>query len=163
MDLNTALLYRLEEARAGLESVLPRVDRAALVYPGWTLKQILDHITGWDEAMITCLRAHHHGQTPPTPAAIGIDAYNAQSIARREHLDFEHTYQEFHAVRLLLKEILTEIPEEKLAEPFVFPWGANGTVSELIEIFAHHEQEHTADLLLWLEDPTQPLSGNSYG
>jgi len=163
MDLNTALLYRLDEARAGLESVLPRVDRAALVYPGWTLKQILDHITGWDEAIIASLRAHRDGQTLPTLAEIGIDAYNAQSISRREHLDFEHTYQEFQSTRLVLKEILVEMPAEKLAQPLFLPWGTTGTISEVVEIFAHHEQEHTADILLWLENPSQPLTDNFHG
>lgn len=158
MDLKTALIQRLDEARAGLESVLPRVGRGALIYPGWTLKQMLDHIAGWDDAVIASLRAHLDGQTPGTPADRGINYYNAQTVSTRESLDFDHTHREFQASREILKQTIRNMPEEKLAEPLILPWGPKGTVSEVIEIFAHHEQEHTADILRWLQDPAHPIT-----
>lgn len=158
MDLKTALISRLDEARVGLESVLPRVDRNAPIYPSWTLKQMLDHIAGWDDAVIASLRAHLDGQTPGTPAERGINYYNAQTVSTRESLDFDHTYREFQASRAMLKWIIRNMPDDKLAEPLILPWGRKGTVSEVIEIFAHHEQEHTADILRWLQDPAQPIT-----
>ncbi len=161
MDLKTALINRLDEARAGLESILPRVDRGAPIYPDWTLKQMLDHIAGWDDAVIASLRAHLDGQTPDTPAERGINYYNAQTVSTRASLDFDHTFREFQASREMLKQIIREMPEEKLAEPLILPWGSKGTVSEVIEIFAHHEQEHTADLLRWLQNPSQPLTDSA--
>ncbi len=119
---------------------------------------MLDHLTGWDEALTASLRAHLEGQTAATPAEQGIDYYNAHTVSTRESLDYELTYREFQASREILKQTLCRLPDEKLAEPLIFPWGRKGTVSEVIEIFAHHEQEHTADILRWLQDPSKPLS-----
>jgi len=158
MDLKSALIQRLDEARHNLETVIPRVDKNKQIYPNWTLKQMLDHIAGWDDAIVTSLRAHVDGQVPGTPADRGIDYYNEQTVESRESLDFDRTYREFLASRRLLKQAIQEAPEEKLAMPFVVPWGPTGTISEVIEIFAGHEEEHTADILRWLENPSQPIT-----
>ncbi len=161
MDVKTALIQRLDEARAGLESVLPRVDPAKQIYPNWTLKQMLDHIAGWDDAVIASLRAHVDGKVPGTPADRGIDYYNDQTVTTRESLDFTHTLSEFKTSRLLLKQIINAMPDNKLAEPLIVPWGSKGTVSEIIEIFAEHEEIHTADILRWLENPNQPIDSKA--
>jgi hypothetical protein len=158
MDLKPALIERLDETRAKLEAVIPRVDTTKEIYPNWTLKQMLDHIAGWDDAVIESLRAHMDGKVPGTPAERGIDHYNAQTVETRESLDFDHTYHEFLASRLLLKQLIHTAPEEKLAQAFVVPWGPTGTISQIIEIFADHEEEHTADILRWLENPNQPIT-----
>lgn len=158
MDLKSALIQRLDEARHNLESVLLRVDKNKQIYPNWTLKQMLDHIAGWDDAVIASLRAHVDGQVPGTPAERGVDYYNEQTVDSRESLDYDHTYREWQASRLLLKQMIRTAPDEKLAQPFVVPWGSTGTISEVIEIFAGHEEEHTADILRWLENPDQPIT-----
>jgi hypothetical protein len=157
MNLRTALIERLDEARAGLESVLPRLDPARQIYPNWTLKQMLDHIAGWDDAVAASLRAHMDGQTPSTPADKGIDDFNARTVSACESLAIEHSWREFQASRLLLKEIIQTMTDEKIAQPLVVPWGPTGTVSEIIEIFAEHEEIHTADILRWLENPDQTV------
>jgi hypothetical protein len=97
-------------------------------------------------------------QTPGTPAKLGINYYNAQTVSSRESIDFDHTYRAFQASRLLLKEIIRNAPDEKLAQPFVAPWGETGTISQIVEIFAEHEEEHTADILRWLANPDQPIT-----
>lgn len=153
MDLKTSLIQRLDRARAGLESVIPLLDPAKEIYPNWTLKQMLDHIAGWDDAVIASLHAHIDGHTPGTPADRGIDFYNAQTVSTHESLDFEHTTHEFQGSRLLLKQIIRTMTDEKLTESLVVPWGHKGTVSEIIEIFAEHEETHTADIMRRLEKP----------
>ena len=157
MDLKAALVHRLDEARAGLESVLPRVDPAKQIYPNWTLKQMLDHIAGWDDAVIASLNAHMDGKSAGTPADRGIDYYNAQTVSTRESISFDQTLHEFQTSRQLLKQAIQTMSEEKLTEPLIVPWGGRGTVSEIIEIFSGHEEEHTADLLRWLENPDKPM------
>ncbi len=158
MDLKTALIQRLDEARTGLESVLPRLDPVKQIYPNWTLKQMLDHIAGWDDAVVASLRAHVDGKSPGTPADRGIDYYNAQTVSTRESLPFDLSRHEFQASRQILKQAIQTMPEEKLTEPLIVPWGGRRTVSEIIEIFAKHEEEHTADILRWLENPDQPMT-----
>lgn len=157
MDLNTAYVNRLNESRAGLESLFPRVDRKRQIYPKWTLKELLDHITGWDEMVIDTLNAHLESRQPANPAEQGIDAYNEISIQKRSRLSIENSIADFKSIRLCLTEIIQQTPAQKLAEMMVVPWGGKSTVSEFLEIFARHEEEHTADLLCWLEDPEKNI------
>ncbi|MRR31145.1 hypothetical protein EG834_12665 [bacterium] len=87
-----------------------------------------------------------------------MDYYNEQTVESRESLDYDHSYREWQASRLLLKQLIFTAPEDKLAQPFVVPWGPTGTISQVIEIFADHEEKHTADILRWLENPDQPIT-----
>lgn len=153
MDLKTSLLKRLDDSRSGLLSILPRVDRNLEIYPQWTMKQVLDHIAGWDESVIAALVSHRDGLVPATPADQGIDLYNASSVASRAELSYEQSFLEFTDSRGRLRDLILQLSEYKIAEPLITPWGALGTVSEIVEIFAEHEENHTGDLLRWLEDP----------
>ncbi|MFH2103829.1 MAG: maleylpyruvate isomerase N-terminal domain-containing protein [Chloroflexota bacterium] len=121
MTTKDAYIQHLDEARGGLEALLPRVDIHKQIYPGWTLKQLLDHIAGWDDAVIASLRAHMDGLTPGTPAARGINYYNAETVSTRESLDYEHSLHEWHASRKLLKETIRSLAEEKLTQPLTLP------------------------------------------
>lgn len=157
MDLNAVYINRLNETRAGLESLIPRVNANKMIYPNWTLKELLDHITGWDEMVLDTLNAHLEGRMPANPAEKGIDAYNVLSIQKRSGLTLADSYTEYTVIRQHLTGIIRLASAAKLAELIVVPWGGKATVSEFLEIFAHHEEEHTADLLLWLANPDHPL------
>ncbi len=154
------LIQHLDEARGRIEAILPRVDPKKEIYPGWTIHHFLAHMTGWDDAVIASLRAHIGGSESGTPAARGIDHFNAQTIETRETIDLKKVEQEWVQTRRILKEVLRSMPEDKFREEIVVPWGGRGSVSQLIEVFIHHEsEEHGPDLEKWLENPDHPLPG----
>jgi hypothetical protein len=152
-----ALLQQLDQARADLEALLPRVDPAREIYPGWTIRQLLAHMTGWDDANIASLRTHAAGRVPATSANMGIDAYNAQTVTSRQDLDLDHVTKEWRLTRQTLRTIVEEMPEEKFKASLIVPWGGTGTVSSLLEVFIEHEHEHAGDLRKWLEHPGKVL------
>ncbi len=154
------LIQRLEQARSRIEAILPQVDPQKQIYPGWTIHHFLAHMTGWDDAVIAALRAHISSAESGTPAARGIDHFNAQTVETRETLDLDKVKQEWRQTRNTLKEILRAMPEEKFRQPILFPWGGYGSVTQLIETFIHHElEEHAPDLEMWVKQPDQPLLG----
>jgi len=140
------LMAQLDAAREEMRAVLDGMDIHIEIYPGWTIKHVLAHIAGWDDAVIASLRAHAGGQEPATPAVRGIDFYNAQSVATREALSYEHVVKEWALAREQFKAALDALPPEKLAEPLLFPWGPTGTVAQLVRIFAEHELDHAAEI-----------------
>jgi len=149
-DKREQLIQELDEARSVLEGLLIDIPPETEIYPGWTLRQFYAHLTGWDDAVTASLRAHALGQTPATPAAQGIDAYNAESVATRSTLDYERIVREWHLAREELKTALRELPPEKLDETLVYAWGPTGSVEHLIEVFVSHEgEEHAAELRTW--------------
>jgi len=148
MDTKQELIRQLDEARAELLAAIEGIDLHAEIYPGWTVKELFAHLTGWDDAVTSSLRAHAGGREAATPAVEGIDNYNAMSLETREPLSYEQTRQECMAARELLKTALNELPPEKFGEPLILPWGGTGAVQRLIQVFVHHDkQEHTPELL----------------
>jgi hypothetical protein len=152
-----SLLLRFDGTRQKIEELLPNIDPYKDIYLGWTIKQILMHITGWDDAAIDSLHDHIDGQAPSVPANRGIDEYNARTVASRQGQDFPRLLKEWRMKRKLLRAIIFEMPEDKFIEPFVLPWGGKGTVVYLVDTFRHHEEIHAQDIKQWLTQPEEPL------
>jgi hypothetical protein len=151
------LIQRLDETRLKIEGILPKIDPIKEIYPGWTIKQMLAHITGWDDVTLDSLRAHVAGRAPEASANRDLDEFNARTIASRHELDYSHILDEWRLTRKLLRTVVEEMPEERFVEPLVSPWGKKGTVTYLINIFREHEEEHVQDVYEWLKQPDKPL------
>ena len=129
-----------------MRAVVARVPQNQSIYPHWTIKEIIAHLAGWDDAVIASLKAHATGDVPDTPASRGINHYNAATVTERETLSYQHTFDEWEATREILKQTIRDLPNERLSEPLVYPWGPTGMVIELIQIFADHETEHANEI-----------------
>ncbi len=140
------IIADLDSARARLDAAIASLDSSEMIYPRWRLKELLDHIAGWDDAVLTALRSHAAGETPVVSAPRGIDYYNAQTVSRRETIPLEHTRREYEVTRRLLKQIILEMADERFSQPLVYPWGPKGTVWQMMEVFVEHEHEHAEDL-----------------
>ncbi|MBN2550797.1 MAG: maleylpyruvate isomerase N-terminal domain-containing protein [Anaerolineales bacterium] len=146
MNERERLIQELVESRQSLHYVLDDLDSHLEIYPDWTVRELLAHLTGWDDAVVASLRAHVAGRVPAAPAVRGVNHYNEQSVAEREALDLEHVRHECELSRQLLITILHEMPDEKFIQPLIMPWGETGTVTELVQVFIHHEKEHAREI-----------------
>lgn len=146
MDLRTQLMRNLEESRAAMLVHLTQVELQRKIYPLWTIREILAHISGWDDSVIAVVECLRDGSVPTTPAAAGIDAYNAATVATREGLDYDHVYCEYIETRKQLLGLLAELDDSKLTETTTLPWGGYGSVQQIIAIFVEHEYEHAGDV-----------------
>ena len=151
MEERTRLIQQLASAREKMRAVLADVDTHREIYPHWTIKQVLAHIAGWDDACIASLRAHQAGYEPGAPAARGIDFYNAQSVETREPLSYDQVVKEWELARNQLETVIHEMPPEKFKESFVFPWGRTGTIAQLVVVFVEHEEEHVVEIRKLIE------------
>ncbi len=102
------------------------------IYPNWTIKQYIDHISGWDDVMVEALEAYAKNEPVSQSAAHGIDAYNAQTVSTRETFDLARSRREFTAGHERVIQILRDLPDEKFDQPLIFPWGESGTVKDFI-------------------------------
>jgi hypothetical protein len=146
METKETLLHQLDCSRAKMLAQLEKIDLKREIYPLWTIREMLAHLSGWDDAVIAFIQSVMAGREPATPAARGIDYYNAQTVATREGLDYDHIYREYIATREQMLKLLRQLPEEKIYEEFILPWGERGTVVDIIHIFAPHEEEHAEDV-----------------
>jgi len=161
-DDKDILLLSFEETRLKIEKLLNKSDLNKELYPGWTIRHLLAHITGWDEATIESLRAHIAGQPPIIPADKGINEFNSRTVKARQNMDYVQVIHEWQSQRKLLRVIIEKMPKDKFVEPLIFPWGIKGTVASLINILREHEEEHAQDITEWLKHPDEPLGKVGY-
>jgi len=146
MSEKNRYLQWFDQARAEMRSVLEVVDPGWEVYPGWRMRENIAHITGWEEVTIKSLRAYLDGGEPYLLPVQGIDAHNADLVAVRQAMTLEDVLREWEETRGLLKSTLAELPESDLEKWITFPWGEQGTIKEMLDIIAGHEQEHAREL-----------------
>jgi hypothetical protein len=141
------LIQQLEESHKNIEELVSQIDQNQEIYPGWTIREVLAHFTGWDDAVLASLKSHAAGGVPTVVAERGPDVYNAATITEREALSFEHVYQEWQHTHEQLKIAIRELPPEKMEEPIVFPWGQTGNMEDLvIGLTTEHEVSHANDI-----------------
>lgn len=139
-------IQRYEKARTEMVDILKLAQGNPTIYQPWRMKEVLDHITGWDDAVIASIKSFLAGEIPATPASRGIDAYNADTVSSREAIPYEVTQREWAASRAELLDLLQKMTDEQLHTPFVFPWGNHGTIEDLVEIFTEHEETHAKEI-----------------
>ncbi len=139
-------IKRYETARAELREILKLAQGNPQIYSPWRMKEVLDHITGWDDAVIASIKSFLAGDVPATPASRGIDAYNQETVTSREAIPYEVTQREWEASRAELLKLLGKMTDEQLHTPFGFPWGDSGTIEDLVEIFTEHEETHAKEI-----------------
>lgn len=146
MDERQQLTRQLDEAHEKLRAVLSSLAPLRAVSPTWTVKEVVAHITGWDDATIKMLHAHATGEPLDAPEWVTIDHYNAQSVETRRPLSYEQTVREWELTRVQLRNAIDDMPPAKMTEPLAFLWGQSGTVAQLVAIMVHHEAGHATKL-----------------
>ena len=151
MNERERIIAEFEKSRERMRAIVAKADSHQTIYPRWTMKEVLDHISGWDDAMISVLNAHISGVVEDMPSVHGIDAYNAETVSTREALSYEHSLREWEASREEVKKLILELPDEKMNVFFHFPWGGKGNVADMLRVFYKHEEEHAEEILGILE------------
>ena len=151
------LLHRMDETRLKIEELLPEIDPQKEIYPGWTIRDLLAHMTGWDDVTIDSLRSQVVERPLNIPSIRSLDAYNALTVSLRKDLDYDRILKEWRLTRQVLRAIIEQLPEDRFFIPVIVPWGEKATVTYLVDMFHDHEEEHIEDLLAWLKNPDKPL------
>ncbi len=145
MDEVNGLITKMARARARLDAALEKAAPQTEIYPSWKVKQVLDHIAGWDQLVISSLRAYQKGDTP-SHSVKSIDQYNAASVSSRKDLSLEQSRQAYDEARREVVTILRSLPEEMVTRWYLAPWGGNCTISSIVKIFVSHEEEHAKQI-----------------
>jgi hypothetical protein len=151
MSDKATYIKRYETARAEMREIVKLAQGNPQIYSPWRMKEVLDHITGWDDAVIASIKSFLAGDIPATPASRGIDAYNAETVTSREAIPYEVTQREWEASRAELLDLMRKMTDEQLHTTFGFPWGDEGTIEDLVEIFTEHEETHAKEIRAIIE------------
>jgi len=140
------LIIKMENARSRLNSSIEIVTPHAEIYPAWSLKQLMDLITGWDELLASSFCAHSRGDPPIMLEDRGIDKYTDGSITARKEISLESSQKAYDEARLDVLEALHAMPPEKRNQKFLSLWGNLCSIASDLKIFISHGRDHAADL-----------------
>ncbi len=141
------LLSEIDGIRTRIREVVERVDEKKTIYPGWTIKETIGHITAWEIVIRKAIQAFQAGDPPYFLNEQDFDIFNQEAVESRESWSLEQVLQEWEDVREDLKATIQNLKETDLPVEMVLPWGSERTVAELIEIIGEHEEEHMGDVI----------------
>jgi hypothetical protein len=141
------LLDRLEAAWTALADSYAGVPDSKLVEPGvvdgWSVKDILAHVTTWEEEALRHLPLIIAGGTPPRYAAQGgIDAFNARAAEAGRRLSLAEVLRRRDETHARLLEFIRSQPAGTFA-------GRTRARRRLrLDTYGHYP-EHTAAIRAW--------------
>ena len=113
------LLRRLDGAWTAIKESVAGLTDAQLMEPGvmgdWSVKDILAHVSTWEEEALKYLPLIISGERPPRYVQYGgIDAFNAQMTERKRGLALADVLGQLDATHCRLIAYIQSVPEEQL-------------------------------------------------
>ena len=143
----TVLLAEIDQVRTDMGNVVQEIDTKLMIYPGWTIKELIAHITAWEIVIHKAFQAYMAGDPPYFLREQDFDIFNEDAVDFRATWSMEQVLQEWKDVRENLTKTIHKLKETDLPVEMVLPWGSDRTVAELIEIIGEHEGEHLNDTI----------------
>jgi len=118
------LLKRLESAWASFQESYAGLSEAEMLEPGvtcaWSVRDIIAHVTWWEEEALTHLPLILAGGRPPRYSVKygGIDAFNAQMTEQRKGLSLAEVLQQRDDVHQRLSALIQSVPDDQIAGRF---------------------------------------------
>jgi G3E family GTPase len=143
------LLERLDAAWSALRESYAGVPDSHLVEPGvvddWSVKDILAHVTTWEEEALKHLPLLIAGGTPPRYAAQGgIDAFNARATEDGRRLSLAEVLRRQEETHARLVDFIRSQPEG------IFGSQTRARRRLRLDTYGHYP-EHTAAIRAWRE------------
>ena len=115
------LLKRLDRAWEALKASYVGLSDSELLEPGvtgtWSVRDIIAHVTCWEEEALTHLPLILAGGTPPRYSVTygGIDAFNAQMTAQKRVLSLSEVLRQRDETHRRLIDFLQSVPQDQIA------------------------------------------------
>jgi hypothetical protein len=142
------LLQRLERAWQEFQASSAGLSDAKIIQPGvvenWSVKDILAHVTTWEEEALKYLPLIVTGRKPPRYATTygGLDAFNAQMAGRKRDLPLAEVRRQLDDTHRRLLDYIATVPEEQFTRETPFRHRLR------LDTYSHYPI-HTRSILEW--------------
>ena len=156
----TDLLHKIREARAPLDALLAQLSEEQMLQPGVegksSVKDLLAHITAWEQHLVRRLEAaRHNGEAETYLVEPGepddIDAVNELLFTRNRHLPTRQVLSDFYGSLQQVLQAVDALSERDLFDPQGLAQVFGTPVERIIgsDTFYHYP-EHIASIRAWL-------------
>lgn len=152
---STQVAHKVRTASEQLERLVMGLSVSQMNIPGavgiWSVKDVLAHVTFWENHCIQALRAVHRNEVPNLDANDQVEIYNASVVKQYFLTPLGTILARWHATREELLELLVPLDINQLNNPFYFPWSNGRSLVSLIAASTFdHEYEHYLQIQEWL-------------
>lgn len=155
-EMSKAKLLELSQAeRQRFTALIGTLSQAQILQPGvqgqWSVKDIVAHLTAWEERMVRWLNQMRRGETAFDDWK-EIDVLNAEAFEERKDWSLERVLADSERSFSQAIELVQSIPEAEWLAEAQFPWG-QGYLWHLVaaNMFWHYP-EHTWAIRVWLDN-----------
>ncbi len=168
-ETKAALLARIAGEHKQLEQTLDRIPTAQLVEPrlqsGWSVKDVLAHITWWERRMVQLVQGALQGQStspltlPGEQQPTTVDQINLQIFNDNRERPVEEIIAERQSSYGQVIALVEALPEATLADPTDLEVVLGRPLIPLIagDTYEHY-REHNDTIMAWLAE-TMPSPG----
>lgn len=153
-----ALLEKIQAGRAGFDALLARfpADGLESSYPpvGWSVKDMLGHITYWENITRQYFHTAANGVRPGVPNLTNddLDRINGEVLRVNQKRPLAEMQADYTQVYQELWPLLAAMPEDEV-DPWWNLWPHSTTPLDWIGYTTYgHYEEHAADLRRWLNE-----------
>ncbi len=156
---HTELMDLVHRERASLENTLNGLVEAQLLQPlgpdGWTIKDLLAHITIWEQRMVQWTRESLRGYTPERPAPgmtwDDLDRLNQINYLESKDLLLDTVRENFNRSHHQVLQVVGELSQEDLFDPTRFAWRNGDPMWHMVAANTWwHYREHNDTIRSWL-------------
>jgi hypothetical protein len=142
------LLKKIDSAWQQLKESYSGLSESQMMHPGvtgeWSIKDILGHVTTWEEEALKYLPMVMQERRPPRYKDLygGMDSFNAMMTEKKHNLSISEILKELDTTHQELIAFLNTIPEEMVAS------GTRFRHRLRLDTYSHYPK-HTKAILEW--------------
>ena len=151
------LLAQMQNERQALLDLLTDVSDEEMQQPGvveaWSIKDVLAHLTAWEQLFLGWYQAGVRGETTETPAPgftwgwKSLDLLNQQIYEEHRQASLAAVADAFHASYTQLVATVEAMTEAELHNPGVYAWTRKGTLAASLGANSYNHYRWAANLV----------------
>ena len=154
----TQLLAELNNENAYWQALLEDIGEANMTQPevagGWSIKDIVAHLTGWRRRTVRRFQAslnHEPDVPPPWPSELqDVDEINAWIYEANRDRPLAAVLSDSREVFQQLVAAIAAFSDAELSDPHRIAWLEGEPLSGAF-VFSHFHEEHESDMRAWLD------------
>jgi len=155
-ERQSAIREDLVEAQRALIAVLDAVGpedwSRSSPNEGWTIRDLLVHLTTSESGFVPTLRRMAAGEGG-VPNDFDPNRWNAGQLRRRAEMPVDDLRPELEAAHRAMLALLDDIEDTALDQRGRISTGVDGSVEDAFRLVASHKRAHTSDLRAALSTP----------
>ncbi len=148
----TALAQSRQALHQAIEGLSEQEMTQVQVEGVWTIKDVVGHVTSWEEVVLQPLRRYADGDPFGTDVIEDYLAWNDEQAALKKDIPLDAILEEANTIREELVATANRLSAEQWEQELTFPWGDTGTLSKGLGGLAWHEKEHVETIQHWRDD-----------